>query len=87
MYPARNCEDASLDRTVYRLHRHSRQWDFVSDEEEDATNPFQLPGATDTAASFEFLNEDHTMGNALRYIIMKKFVSLGKSSVSNEHPL
>ncbi|KAI4148457.1 MAG: hypothetical protein LQ340_005080 [Diploschistes diacapsis] len=30
-----------------------------------------LPGATDTAASFEFLNEDHTMGNALRYMIMK----------------
>ncbi|KAL9640179.1 MAG: hypothetical protein Q9164_000447 [Protoblastenia rupestris] len=30
-----------------------------------------LPGASDTAASFEFLNEDHTLGNALRYMIMK----------------
>ncbi|KAL1392395.1 DNA-directed RNA polymerase I and III polypeptide [Phyllosticta capitalensis] len=30
-----------------------------------------LPGAEDTAASFEFENEDHTLGNALRYIIMK----------------
>lgn len=32
----------------------------------------QLPGSTDTAASFEFTKEDHTLGNALRYIIMKK---------------
>ncbi|KAF2404769.1 RBP11-like subunits of RNA polymerase, partial [Trichodelitschia bisporula] len=30
-----------------------------------------LPGATDTAASFEFIEEDHTLGNALRHIIMK----------------
>jgi len=30
-----------------------------------------LPGATEEAASFEFENEDHTLGNALRYIIMK----------------
>jgi DNA-directed RNA polymerase I and III subunit RPAC2 len=33
---------------------------------------FQLPGASETAASFEFQKEDHTLGNALRYIIMKK---------------
>lgn len=32
----------------------------------------QLPGSTDTAASFEFEQEDHTLGNALRWIIMKK---------------
>ncbi|CAD6503026.1 BgTH12-02697 [Blumeria graminis f. sp. triticale] len=30
-----------------------------------------LPGSNETAASFEFKNEDHTLGNALRYIIMK----------------
>lgn len=30
-----------------------------------------LKNSTDTAASFEFKNEDHTLGNALRYIIMK----------------
>ncbi|KAF4548140.1 DNA-directed RNA polymerases I and III subunit RPAC2-like protein [Elsinoe fawcettii] len=30
-----------------------------------------LPGSTETAASFEFEKEDHTLGNALRYIIMK----------------
>lgn len=32
----------------------------------------QLPGSTPTAASFEFRDEGHTLGNALRYIIMKK---------------
>lgn len=32
----------------------------------------QLPGSTATAASFEFANEGHTLGNALRYVIMKK---------------
>lgn len=30
-----------------------------------------LPGGSETAASFEFLEEDHTLGNALRHIIMK----------------
>lgn len=34
----------------------------------------QLPGATTTAASFEFTNEDHTLGNALRHVIMKEYV-------------
>ena len=36
----------------------------------------KLPGSTPTAASFEFLQEGHTLGNALRYIIMKKYVSV-----------
>lgn len=30
-----------------------------------------LPGSSPTAASFEFKNEDHTLGNALRYMVMK----------------
>jgi DNA-directed RNA polymerase I and III subunit RPAC2 len=30
-----------------------------------------LPGATDTAASFQFEGEGHTLGNALRFAIMK----------------
>jgi len=30
-----------------------------------------LPGSIDTAASFQIEGEDHTLGNALRYIIMK----------------
>jgi DNA-directed RNA polymerase I and III subunit RPAC2 len=35
---------------------------------------WQLPGSTKNAASFQFDGEDHTLGNALRYIIMKKYV-------------
>lgn len=35
-------------------------------------NGRQLAGSTATAASFEFADEGHTLGNALRYIIMKK---------------
>lgn len=31
-----------------------------------------LPNSTETAASFAFEKEDHTLGNALRYMIMKK---------------
>ncbi|KAK1822598.1 RNA polymerase subunit AC19 [Friedmanniomyces endolithicus] len=34
-----------------------------------------LPGSTDTAASFAFDHEDHTLGNALRYMIMKKYAA------------
>ncbi|KAM0719231.1 hypothetical protein Q7P37_005136 [Cladosporium fusiforme] len=30
-----------------------------------------LPGSSETAASFAFEKEDHTLGNALRYIIMR----------------
>ncbi|KAJ9151837.1 hypothetical protein NKR23_g2858 [Pleurostoma richardsiae] len=44
------------------------------EEEEEEEEPIRvklLPGSTPTAASFEFLEEGHTMGNALRYIIMK----------------
>jgi len=42
----------------------------------DELDPFTtevrvLPGATPTSASFEFTHEDHTLGNALRHIIMK----------------
>lgn len=40
-------------------------------EEEEPQRVKLLPGSTPTAASFEFLNEGHTLGNALRYVIMK----------------
>ncbi|KAI4847861.1 DNA-directed RNA polymerase I and III 14 KDA polypeptide [Aureobasidium sp. EXF-8846] len=46
----------------------------VTDAEVELVEPQRirvLPGSTDTAASFEFTKEDHTLGNALRYIIMK----------------
>lgn len=39
-----------------------------------AQNVRILPGSSDTAASFEFTGEDHTLGNALRWIVMKKYV-------------
>ena len=35
---------------------------------------YQLPGSSDTAASFALEREDHTLGNALRYLITKKCV-------------
>ena len=34
-----------------------------------------LPGYTETAASFEFLEEDHTLGNALRWIVSRKYAA------------
>ncbi|KAI0024652.1 DNA-directed RNA polymerase [Xylariomycetidae sp. FL0641] len=41
------------------------------EEKEEPQRVRMLPGSTDTAASYEFLKEGHTLGNALRYIIMK----------------
>ncbi|KAF2219752.1 DNA-directed RNA polymerase [Elsinoe ampelina] len=43
----------------------------VADRPSEKNRIRVLPGSTDTAASFEFEKEDHTLGNALRYIIMK----------------
>ncbi|PSR94638.1 DNA-directed RNA polymerase I and III 14 KDA polypeptide [Coniella lustricola] len=44
----------------------------AGEEMEELENKlFLLPGSTPTAASFEFRDESHTLGNALRYIIMK----------------
>ncbi|KAK4227915.1 DNA-directed RNA polymerases I and III subunit RPAC2 [Podospora fimiseda] len=41
------------------------------EEEEEPQRVKLLPGSTATAASFQFLDEGHTLGNALRYVIMK----------------
>jgi len=48
--------------------------DEEEQEELDTEKLKILPGATEdgTAASFQIIDEDHTLGNALRYIIMKK---------------
>ncbi|KAF7539335.1 hypothetical protein G7054_g2233 [Neopestalotiopsis clavispora] len=44
----------------------------AEEEEEEVVQRVRiLPGSSATAASFEFLEEGHTLGNALRYIIMK----------------
>ncbi|KAK4115078.1 RBP11-like subunits of RNA polymerase [Canariomyces notabilis] len=41
----------------------------TSHQPESKDDDMSLPGSTPTAASFEFLNEGHTLGNALRYVI------------------
>ncbi|ABN65632.1 RNA polymerase I and III subunit [Scheffersomyces stipitis CBS 6054] len=43
------------------------------EQEYDLNKIKLLPGASEdgTAASFQILEEDHTLGNALRYMIMK----------------
>ncbi|KAI1008099.1 hypothetical protein K3495_g141 [Podosphaera aphanis] len=50
--------------------------DEPKQEEEEVYQPLDqrisiCAGSSETAASFQFKNEDHTLGNALRYIIMK----------------
>lgn len=52
----------------------SEQEDEEEEEELDKEKIKILPQATSedgTSASFQIANEDHTLGNALRYIIMK----------------
>ncbi|KFH48144.1 DNA-directed RNA polymerases I and III subunit-like protein [Hapsidospora chrysogenum ATCC 11550] len=65
--PSAQPEDAPMDDGE---EGHQQE----EEEEEEEPEPQRvriLPGSTDTAASFEFTNEGHTVGNALRYIIMK----------------
>lgn len=33
---------------------------------------FQIPGGTETSATFVINHEDHTIGNSLRYMIMRE---------------
>ncbi len=35
-----------------------------------------IPGPDSSVATFVFYNESHTLGNSLRYILMKKFAPL-----------
>ncbi|CAI6333950.1 unnamed protein product [Periconia digitata] len=42
-----------------------------NDDEKDRERIRVLAGSTENAASFQFDGEDHTLGNALRYVIMK----------------
>ncbi|CAJ2506345.1 Uu.00g004750.m01.CDS01 [Anthostomella pinea] len=50
---------------------NNEEEDEKDEEEVEPQRVRILPGSSNTAASFEFLKEGHTMGNALRYIIMK----------------
>lgn len=47
--------------------------DEGSEQEYDADKITLLPGASEdgTAATFQIIDEDHTLGNTLRYVIMK----------------
>ncbi|KAL6809253.1 DNA-directed RNA polymerase [Trichoderma sp. SZMC 28013] len=58
--------------------RENAEAEAEEEEEEEEVEPQRvriLPGSTDTAASFEFTDEGHTLGNALRYVIMKKYAA------------
>ncbi|PMD28242.1 RBP11-like subunits of RNA polymerase [Hyaloscypha hepaticicola] len=60
-------EDVSMADASSPAGEPEPEYDMMTDEQRIRI----LPGASDTAASFEFKKEDHTLGNALRYIIMK----------------
>lgn len=55
------------------LNNEGVEEDNENEVEVDRTKITLLPGATSDgfAASFQILDEDHTLGNALRYMIMK----------------
>ncbi|PGH06656.1 DNA-directed RNA polymerase I and III subunit RPAC2 [Blastomyces parvus] len=69
-------QDESMPDAAPQSHEQEPQHhEQVEDEEDtidlDGQRITILPGAVDTAASFQFDKEDHTLGNALRYVIMK----------------
>ncbi|KAK2592962.1 RNA polymerase subunit AC19 [Conoideocrella luteorostrata] len=62
-------DDAEMETGA---EENEEEGEEVEEEEEAEIQRVKiLPGSTDTAASFEFTDEGHTLGNALRYIIMK----------------
>ncbi|KAI8277406.1 DNA-directed RNA polymerases I and III subunit RPAC2 [Colletotrichum sp. SAR11_240] len=69
-------EDVAMDEAPpsHQPEENEASEELPEQEEEEEEEPQRvkiLPGSTDTAASFEFIDEGHTLGNALRYIIMK----------------
>ncbi|KAK0100061.1 RNA polymerase subunit AC19 [Cadophora gregata f. sp. sojae] len=68
--PAPVEEDVAMGEAPAAAGEETAQEDTVSVFDEEQRIRI-LPGSSDTAASFEFKKEDHTLGNALRYIIMK----------------
>ncbi|EGD90391.1 hypothetical protein H112_01848 [Trichophyton rubrum D6] len=70
MVDAQPLEDQEVD-----VEQQEDVEDEEDEEDEYIANDQQritiLPGAVETAASFQFEGEDHTLGNALRYVIMK----------------
>ncbi|CAK7563833.1 MAG: RNA polymerase subunit AC19 [Sporothrix epigloea] len=67
-----NTEDVNADDDAADEGSGAIEGEDEEEEEEEETQRVRLlPGSTPSAASFEFLEENHTMGNALRFIIMK----------------
>ncbi|EGC48404.1 DNA-directed RNA polymerase I and III [Histoplasma capsulatum var. duboisii H88] len=65
----------SQDEPMPDVAPQSQEQEQMEDEDDmielDGLRISILPGAEETAASFQFDKEDHTLGNALRYVIMK----------------
>ncbi|KAL4780544.1 DNA-directed RNA polymerase [Aspergillus varians] len=59
--------DQSMVDVQNQAHAQAKQNDVVLEDKRIVV----LPGATETAASFQFEGEGHTLGNALRYAINK----------------
>ncbi|KAI0383140.1 RBP11-like subunits of RNA polymerase [Hypomontagnella monticulosa] len=53
------------------MEEDGSEGDDPFEEEEEPQRVRILPGSSERAASFEFLKEGHTLGNALRWVIMK----------------
>ncbi|KAB8237788.1 DNA-directed RNA polymerase core subunit RPC19 [Aspergillus alliaceus] len=66
-------QDQSMLDATAAAHQEQQQFEQDAPEMEEK-RILVLPGATETAASFQFEGEGHTLGNALRYAIMKKLV-------------
>lgn len=57
-----------MDAAPHEQEQYQEEDDLLEMEEKRIV---VLPGATETAASFQFEGEGHTLGNALRFSIMK----------------
>ncbi|KAK6217808.1 hypothetical protein LQW54_003317 [Pestalotiopsis sp. IQ-011] len=68
---AQQTQDAGDDMQEDPVEEDEEEDGRAEEEEEVVQRVRILPGSSATAASFEFLEEGHTLGNALRYIIMK----------------
>ncbi|KAK0673882.1 putative DNA-directed RNA polymerases I and III subunit RPAC2 [Cercophora samala] len=65
-------DDAMVDDEGLDVDENENGNEYDEEEEEEEVQRIKLlPGSTETAASFEFTNEGHTLGNALRYFIMR----------------
>ncbi|KAL2217145.1 DNA-directed RNA polymerase [Thermoascus aurantiacus ATCC 26904] len=66
-------QDQSMPDAAQQEQEQQQQQQFADEEflEMGEQRITILPGATETAASFQFEGEGHTLGNALRYMIMK----------------